>query len=50
VTHVAFATSATEFLHAPMKGGVVERGQLGGDRKLRATRRYLPEVSETRAA
>ena len=50
VTHVAFATSATEFLHAPMKGGVVERGQLGGDRKLRATRRYLPEVSEARAA
>jgi cell wall-associated NlpC family hydrolase len=49
VTHVALATSATEFLHAPMKGGVVERGQLGGDRTLRATRRYLPEVSEVRA-
>src|SRR5439155_422168 len=24
VTHVALATSATEFIHAPMKGGVVE--------------------------
>jgi cell wall-associated NlpC family hydrolase len=50
VTHVAFATSATEFIHAPMKGGNVERGQLGGDRVLRATRRYLPEVSEVKAA
>ena len=49
VTHVALATSATEFLHAPMKGGIVERGQLGSDRRLRATRRYLPEVSEVRA-
>lgn len=47
VTHVAIATSATEFIHAPMKGGVVERGRLGGDRKLRGIRRYLPEVSAT---
>lgn len=45
VTHVALATSATEFIHAPMKGGVVERGQPGGDRKLRGIRRYLPDVS-----
>jgi cell wall-associated NlpC family hydrolase len=45
VTHVALATSPTEFIHAPMKGGVVERGQLGGDRKLRAIRRYLPDAS-----
>ena len=44
VTHVALATSATEFIHAPMKG-VVERGRLGGDRKLRWIRRYLPDVS-----
>jgi SH3-like domain-containing protein len=43
VTHVALATSATEFIHAPMKGGVVERGRLGGDRKLRGIRRYLPD-------
>jgi cell wall-associated NlpC family hydrolase len=45
VTHVALATSATEFIHAPMTGGVVERGRLGGDRKLRGIRRYLPDVS-----
>ena len=43
VTHVALATSASEFVHAPMKGGVVERGELGGDRKLRLIRRYLPD-------
>ncbi|HEV8534979.1 MAG TPA: C40 family peptidase [Candidatus Limnocylindria bacterium] len=42
VTHVALATSATEFVHAPMKGGVVETGRLGGDRRLRGIRRYLP--------
>ena len=42
VTHVALATSAREFIHAPMKGRVVERGELGGDRRLRVTRRYLP--------
>ena len=45
VTHVALATSAFEFIHAPMKGGVVERGRLGGDRELRGIRRYLPDVS-----
>jgi cell wall-associated NlpC family hydrolase len=45
VTHVALATSASEFIHAPMDGGVVERGRLGGDRKLRGIRRYLPDVS-----
>jgi cell wall-associated NlpC family hydrolase len=45
VTHVALATSSTEFIHAPMKGGVVERNRLGGDRKLRGIRRYLPDVS-----
>jgi cell wall-associated NlpC family hydrolase len=44
VTHVALATSATEFIHAPMKGGVVERGRLGGDRRLLGIRRYLPDV------
>ena len=43
VTHVGLATSANEFIHAPMKGGVVERGRLGGDRKLRGIRRYLPD-------
>jgi cell wall-associated NlpC family hydrolase len=43
VSHVALATSATEFIHAPMKGGVVERGRLGGDRVLRGIRRYLPD-------
>jgi cell wall-associated NlpC family hydrolase len=45
VTHVALATSATEFIHAPMKGAVVERGRLGGDRKLLGIRRYLPDLS-----
>jgi cell wall-associated NlpC family hydrolase len=45
VTHVALATSATEFIHAPMKGGVVELGRLGDDRRLRGIRRYLPDVS-----
>jgi cell wall-associated NlpC family hydrolase len=45
VTHVALATSATEFIHAPMKGGVVEHSRLGGDRKLLGIRRYLPDFS-----
>jgi len=44
VTHVALATSATEFIHAPIKGGVVEHSRLGGDRKLLGIRRYLPDV------
>jgi cell wall-associated NlpC family hydrolase len=43
VTHVALATSARGFIHAPMKGRAVERGQLGGDRQLRVIRRYLPD-------
>jgi cell wall-associated NlpC family hydrolase len=47
VTHVALATSATEFIHAPMKGAVVERGRLGGDRKLRGIRRYIPDAPPT---
>ncbi|HEV8469299.1 MAG TPA: C40 family peptidase [Candidatus Limnocylindria bacterium] len=46
VTHVALATSAREFIHAPMKGGAVERGQLGGDRTLRVIRRYLPAEAD----
>jgi len=45
VTHVALATSASEFIHAPMKGGVVEHSRLGGERKLLGIRRYLPDVS-----
>ncbi|MEK6207664.1 MAG: C40 family peptidase [Chloroflexota bacterium] len=45
VTHVALATSETEFVHAPMNGGVVEHSRLGGDRNLRGIRRYLPDVS-----
>jgi cell wall-associated NlpC family hydrolase len=45
VTHVALATSASEFIHAPMTGGVVERGWLGGERNLLGIRRYLPHVS-----
>jgi gamma-D-glutamyl-L-lysine dipeptidyl-peptidase len=44
VTHVALATSASEFIHAPMKGGVVEHSRLGGERKLLGIRRYLPDV------
>jgi len=47
VTHVALATSATEFIHAPMKGGVVEHNRLGGDRNLLGIRRYLPDVPTT---
>jgi hypothetical protein len=47
VTHVALATSATEFIHAPMQGAVVERGRLGGERKLRGIRRYLPDSPAT---
>ena len=47
VTHVALATSATEFVHAPMKGGVVEHSRLGPDRKLRVIRRYLPDPAAT---
>jgi cell wall-associated NlpC family hydrolase len=43
VTHVALATNATEFIHAPMNGGVVERGRLGPERNLRGIRRYLPD-------
>ena len=45
VTHVALATSATQFIHAATDGAVVERGRLGGDRKLLGIRRYLPDVS-----
>ncbi|TMG41787.1 MAG: NlpC/P60 family protein [Chloroflexi bacterium] len=48
VTHVALATSESEFLHAPQSGAVVERGKLGPERRLRTIRRYLPEnVRET---
>jgi cell wall-associated NlpC family hydrolase len=47
VTHVALATSRSEFIHAPMAGGVVERGRLGGERKLRVIRRYLPDGGAT---
>jgi cell wall-associated NlpC family hydrolase len=47
VTHVALATSAAEFIHAPMTGGLVGHGRLGPERKLRGIRRYLPETSAT---
>jgi len=43
VTHVALATNATLFIHAPMKGGVVEHNRLGPERALRGIRRYLPD-------
>jgi cell wall-associated NlpC family hydrolase len=45
ITHVALATSESEFIHAPMTGGVVERNRLGQGRILRGIRRYLPDVS-----
>jgi hypothetical protein len=45
VTHVALATGEAEFIHAPMKGGVVEHGRLGPDRNLLGIRRYLPDLS-----
>jgi cell wall-associated NlpC family hydrolase len=44
VTHVALATGPNDFIHAPMKGGLVAHGRLGGDRKLRGIRRYLADV------
>jgi len=48
VTHVALATSESEFLHAPQSGAVVERGTLGPERRLRTIRRYFPDyVRET---
>jgi cell wall-associated NlpC family hydrolase len=50
VTHVAIATGPREFLHAPMKGGVVEEGQLGDDRQPRVIRRYLRPLFETGTA
>jgi gamma-D-glutamyl-L-lysine dipeptidyl-peptidase len=43
VTHVALATGAEQFIHAPMKGAAVERGRLGPERRLRGIRRYLPD-------
>ena len=42
MTHVALATGERTFIHAPQKGGSVERGELSGERRLRAIRRYLP--------
>jgi gamma-D-glutamyl-L-lysine dipeptidyl-peptidase len=45
VTHVALATSRAEFIHAPERGGFVEKGALGGEPKLIAVRRYLPETA-----
>jgi len=47
VDHVALATGADDFIHAPIKGAVVQRGRLGGDRILRGIRRYLPNGSTT---
>ena len=42
VTHVALATGERSFIHAPQKGGFVERGELSDERRLLAIRRYLP--------
>lgn len=42
VTHTAIATGPRTFVHAPQRGGAVEAGALGADRRLRAIRRYLP--------
>ena len=50
VTHVAIATGPREFLHAPMKGGVVGPGQVGGDRQPRLIRRYLRRLTEAETA
>ena len=41
VTHTAIATGPHTFLHAPRKGGSVERGELTDVPPLRAIRRYL---------
>ena len=41
VTHTAIATGPRSYIHAPRKGGAVEHGELGDERRLRAVRRYL---------
>lgn len=41
VTHTAIATAARSYIHAPRKGGAVEHGELGGDRRVLAIRRFL---------
>jgi len=42
VTHSAIATGPRTFLHAPMQGARVERGEPGDALRLVAIRRYLP--------
>ncbi|MGH2450996.1 MAG: NlpC/P60 family protein [Candidatus Limnocylindria bacterium] len=44
VTHVALATGEREYIHAPMKGGAVERSGPSAARKLLAVRRYLADT------
>lgn len=43
ITHVALATGERTFLHAPQRGGAVERSALSPERAPRAIRRYLAE-------
>ncbi len=43
ITHVALSAGDRDFIHAPMRGGVVERARLDGDRTPLAVRRYLPD-------
>lgn len=42
VTHTAIATGPRTFVHAPQRGGAVEHGALGPERRVLAVRRYLP--------
>lgn len=43
VTHVALSLGGDEFIHAPLRGGFVERRRSGPDRTPIAVRRYLPD-------
>lgn len=43
VTHVALSLGGDEFIHAPMRGGFVERRSIGPDRTPVAIRRYLAD-------
>jgi len=42
VTHTAIASGPRTYVHAPRRGGAVEHGALGPERRVLAIRRYLP--------
>lgn len=43
VTHVAMSLGGDDFIHAPLRGGLVEERKIGPDRVPVSTRRYLLE-------